>query len=80
MYISTYSLAETFDVGQDTGTQVSAMYGDPFPFSGVLERVTFNVSDVHGFPARDMPTQNYCGADRAALGMQPVSTLILAAG
>jgi hypothetical protein len=56
------------------------MYGDPFPFSGVLERVTFNVSDVHVFPARDMPTQNYCGADRAALGMQPVSTLILAAG
>ncbi|MHC4218050.1 MAG: arylsulfatase, partial [Planctomycetota bacterium] len=34
MHISTYSLAETFDVGRDTGTQVSKHYKDPFPFTG----------------------------------------------
>jgi len=39
MHISTYSLAETFDVGRDTGTQVSKLYRDPFPFRGDLDRV-----------------------------------------
>ncbi len=34
MHVSTYSLAETFDVGRDTGTQVSEMYTDPFVFDG----------------------------------------------
>jgi arylsulfatase len=39
MHISTYSLAETFDVGKDTGTQVSKLYTGPFPFKGALDRV-----------------------------------------
>jgi len=39
MHISTYSLAETFDVGRDTGTQVSRIYSGPFPFKGDLDRV-----------------------------------------
>jgi len=39
MHISTYSLAETFDVGLDTGTQVSKLYDGPFQFSGELDRV-----------------------------------------
>jgi hypothetical protein len=59
MHISTYSLAETFDVGMDTGTQVSGMYTDPFEFSGVIDRVIFNVSDDEAVAPRDMPTQNY---------------------
>ena len=59
MHISTYSLAETFDVGRDTGTQVSAMYTDPFPFSHELDRVTFSITDDGVTPPRDMPTQNY---------------------
>ncbi len=33
MHISTYSLAETFDIGRDTGTQVSKMYEHPFAYS-----------------------------------------------
>ena len=46
MHISTYSLAETFDVGLDTGTQVSKIYaGDPFPFTGELDRVTITLTD-----------------------------------
>jgi hypothetical protein len=45
MHISTYSLAETFDVGRDTGTQVSKLYTDPFPFKGVLDRVTITLTD-----------------------------------
>jgi arylsulfatase len=46
MHISTYSLAETFDVGRDTGTQVSRIYaGDPFPFEGDLDRVTITLTD-----------------------------------
>ena len=45
MHISTYSLAETFDVGKDTGTQVSKLYEGPFPFVGQLDRVTIRLTD-----------------------------------
>jgi arylsulfatase len=45
MHISTYSLAETFDVGRDTGTQVSKLYGGPFPFVGGLDRVVVTLTD-----------------------------------
>jgi arylsulfatase len=45
MHISTYSLAETFDVGRDTGTQVSKMYTDPFPFKGDLDRVVVRLTE-----------------------------------
>ena len=45
MHISTYSLAETFDVGRDTGTQVSKLYSDPFPFVGALDRVNITLTD-----------------------------------
>ena len=45
MHVTTYSLAETFDVGRDTGTQVSKLYTDPFPFVGVLDRVTITLMD-----------------------------------
>jgi hypothetical protein len=45
MHISAYSLAETFDVGRDTGTQVSKLYTDPFPFRGSLDRVVIRLTD-----------------------------------
>jgi len=46
MHISTYSLAETFDVGLDTGTQVDPTYeGSPFPFTGTLDRVVITLTD-----------------------------------
>jgi len=45
MHISTYSLAETFDVGRDTGTQVSRLYSGPFPFDGALDRVVIKLTD-----------------------------------
>jgi len=45
MHISTYSLAETFDVGRDTGTQVSKIYDDPFPFEGDLDRVVITLRE-----------------------------------
>jgi arylsulfatase len=45
MHISTYSLAETFDVGRDTGTQVSKFYEGPFPFKGDIDRVTITLTD-----------------------------------
>jgi arylsulfatase len=44
MHISTYSLAETFDVGRDTGTQVSRLYDGPFPFVGALDRVVVRLT------------------------------------
>ena len=50
MHISTYSLAETFDVGRDTGTQVSKMYTDPFVYDGELDRVVITVSDENTVP------------------------------
>ncbi len=46
MHISTYSLAETFDVGMDTGTQVDKTYeGSPFEFTGELDRVEITLFD-----------------------------------
>ncbi len=45
MHISTYSLAETFDVGRDTGTQVSRQYTDPFPFNGALDKVVITLTE-----------------------------------
>lgn len=45
MHIATYSLAETFDIGRDTGTQVSRIYDDPFVFTGELDRVTIQLND-----------------------------------
>jgi len=45
MHISTYSLAETFDVGVDTGTQVSKLYSGPFHFQGALDRVVVTLTE-----------------------------------
>ena len=46
MHISTYSLAETFDVGGDYGTQVDKGYeGSPFEFQGELDRVVITLTD-----------------------------------
>lgn len=44
MHISTFSLSETFDVGQDTGTPVSARYKDHFRFSGELDKMVFRLT------------------------------------
>ena len=45
-HISTYSLAETFDVGIDTGTQVDPDYqGNPFGFTGELDCVIITLTD-----------------------------------
>ncbi len=46
MHISTYSLAETFDVGMDSGTQVDKDYeGSPFAFTGNLDKVVVTLTD-----------------------------------
>ena len=45
MHFSTYSLAETFDVGRDTGTQVTKFYNGPFIFDGKLEKVVILLTD-----------------------------------
>lgn len=45
MHISTYSLAETFDIGRDTGTQVSKLYKGLFPYTGVLDKVVITLTD-----------------------------------
>jgi arylsulfatase A-like enzyme len=59
MHVSTYSLAETFDVGRDTGTQVSKMYTDPFPYDGELDRVVFTVADGDKVPPRGLSPAAY---------------------
>jgi len=38
-----FSLDETFDVGEDTGTPVSEDYRVPFKFTGKLEKVTIEL-------------------------------------
>jgi arylsulfatase len=59
MHISTYSLAETFDVGRDTGTQVSKLYSGPFAFNKRMDRVIFQVSDDNTVPPRKLPAMYY---------------------
>ncbi|MBW2491454.1 MAG: sulfatase-like hydrolase/transferase, partial [Deltaproteobacteria bacterium] len=59
MHISTYSLAETFDIGRDTGTQVSDLYNGIFKFNGKLDRVIFIVSDENTVPPRKLPAMYY---------------------
>jgi arylsulfatase len=59
MHIATYSLAETFDIGRDTGTQVSDLYTGTFEFNGGLDRVIITVSDENTVPPRQMPAHNY---------------------
>ncbi|MGI9666396.1 MAG: arylsulfatase [Acidimicrobiia bacterium] len=55
MHISTYSLAETFDIGIDTGTQVDPSYaGDPFPFTGVLDKVVITLTDKTEAASREI--------------------------
>jgi arylsulfatase len=59
MHIATYSLAETFDVGRDTGTQVSKMYTGIFEFNAELDRVIVTVSDDNTVPPRKLPAMYY---------------------
>ena len=59
MHISTYSLAETFDVGRDTGTQVSQLYTGPNIFNRKLDRVIFQISDDNTVPPRKLPAMYY---------------------
>ena len=59
MHIATYSLAETFDIGQDSGTQVSDLYTGTFEFNGDLERVIITVSDENTVPPRQLPAVYY---------------------
>jgi len=59
MHIATYSLAETFDIGRDTGTQVSRMYTGIFKFDGDIDRVIITVSDENTVPPRDLPAIFY---------------------
>jgi arylsulfatase len=59
MHIATYSLAETFDIGRDTGTQVSDLYTGIFKFNGALDRVIITVSDENTVPPRQLPANYY---------------------
>ena len=59
MHVATYSLAETFDVGMDTGTQVSDSYEGIFAYNGTIDRVIFTVSDEDVVPPRELPAVYY---------------------
>ena len=41
-----FSLDETFDVGEDTGTPVSLDYDVPFKFNGKIEKVVVKLADT----------------------------------
>ena len=41
-----FSLDETFDVGEDTGTPVSLDYDVPFKFTGQIEKVVINLGET----------------------------------
>ena len=59
MHIATYSLAETFDIGRDTGTQVTDLYKGIYKFDGLLDRVIITVSDENTVPPRKLPANYY---------------------
>jgi arylsulfatase A-like enzyme len=59
MHVATYSLAETFDIGRDTGTQVSRLYSGIFKFQGEIDRVVITVSDDNTVPPRELPANYY---------------------
>jgi arylsulfatase len=44
MHRATYSLAETFDIGIDTGTQVSKIYKGTNKFTGTLDKVVITLT------------------------------------
>jgi arylsulfatase len=48
-----YSLDESFDVGEDTGTPVAEDYADrmPFRFTGTLRRLVIDLGPPHGAPS-----------------------------
>ena len=67
MHLATYSLAETFDVGLDTGTQVDPAYeGSPFPFTGALDKVIITLTDQTD-TARDESVEfiDWCASARS---------------
>jgi len=41
-----FSADETFDVGMDTGSPVSADYKSPNPFTGKIKKVTFDLMPI----------------------------------
>ena len=41
-----FSIDETFDVGEDTGTPVSMDYDVPFKFTGQIEKVVINLGET----------------------------------
>lgn len=45
MHVTAFSISETFDVGQDSGTQVSSLYQGQFKFSGKIDKVLVNIKD-----------------------------------
>lgn len=45
IHSSIFSVAETFDIGRDTGTPVSKLYQDDFLFNGNLDKVTITLTD-----------------------------------
>jgi len=45
MHIATFSLSETFDIGEDTGTPVSDAYNDHFHFKGDLKKVVITLTE-----------------------------------
>jgi arylsulfatase len=48
-----YSADETFDIGMDTGSPVSADYASPNPFTGTLKKV-----EIHLVPTTLNKTEN----------------------
>jgi arylsulfatase len=42
-----FSADETFDIGMDTGSPVSADYESPFPFTGTLKKVEIDLAPAN---------------------------------
>jgi arylsulfatase len=58
-----FSADETFDVGMDTGSPVSADYASPNPFTGKLGKVTIDLQPTQLTPSDESRVR---AMDRAA--------------
>ena len=62
-----FSLDETFDVGEDTGTPVNLNYDVPFKFTGQIEKVVINLGQTKLGAADQQKLKDVGGKTRGGL-------------
>jgi hypothetical protein len=64
--VALFSADETFDIGCDTGSPVSADYKSPFRFTGTIKKVEIKLEDEKLTPAEQAEVKKAHAAVEAA--------------